>query len=166
MIITTSGSSAGIGFAVPSDNVKEFSDRIVELDKERQLRKVQRKGKGWLGIEVATSSLETSLRERLTGSLRPNSDETFPGAFVTAIVPDSPIAKNEDGGTISVTSISSGNIRLGDRIINLGGCCIANGQGFANEMRRRVEGEQLSLTIETVDGKKKIVYVTLGRIPL
>jgi S1-C subfamily serine protease len=161
MIITTSGSSAGIGFAVPSDNVKEFSDRIVELDKERQLRKVQRKGRGWLGIEVATSSLETSLR-----GLRPNSDETFPGAFVTAIVPDSPIAKNEDGGTISVTSISSGSIHIGDRIINLGGCYIANGQGFVNEMKRRVEGEQLSLTIETVDGEKKIVYVTLGRIPL
>jgi hypothetical protein len=33
-------------------------------------------------------------------------------------------------------------------------------------MKRRVEGEQLSLTIETVEGEKKIVYVALGRIPL
>ncbi len=166
MIITTSGSSAGIGFAVPSDNVKEFSDRIVELDKERQLRKVHRKGRGWLGIEVVTSSLETSLRERLTGSLRTNSELTFPGAFVTAIVLDSPIVKNEDGVNISVTSISNGSIHLGDRIINVGGCNIANGQEFVNEMKRRVEGEQLSLTIETVEGEKKIVYVILGRFPL
>jgi len=166
MIITTSGSSAGIGFAVPSDNVKVCSDRIVELDKERQLRKMQRKGRGWLGIEVATSSLEISLRERLPGYLRSKADETFPGAFITAIVPDSPIVNNEDDCKVSTTSITSGSIRLGDRIINVGGCNIADGQGFVNEMKRRVEGEQLSLTIETVDGEKKIVYVTLGRFPL
>jgi len=169
MIITTSGSSAGIGFAVPSDNVKECSDRIVELDKERQLRKVQRKGRGWLGVEVATSSLETSLRQRMSGSLKTKSDETFAGAFLTAIASDSPLVKENDDGTvsaISITSITNGNINLGDRIINVGGSFIANGQGFVSEMKRRVEGEQLSLTIETVEGEKKIVYVALGRIPL
>lgn len=62
MIVTTSGSSAGIGFAVPGDNVKESTDLIVELDKERQLRLIKRKGRGWLGVEVATSYLEESLR--------------------------------------------------------------------------------------------------------
>lgn len=163
MIITTSGSSAGIGFAVPSDNVKDCCDRIVELDKERQLRQLQRKGRGWLGIEVATLSLESSLRERLPGT---DTNETFPGAFITAIIPESPIVKSMDGGTISITSTTSGNIQLGDRIINVGGCNIANGQEFVSEMKRRVEGEQLTLTTENVKGEKKMVYVTLGRFPL
>ncbi|EED86812.1 serine protease, partial [Thalassiosira pseudonana CCMP1335] len=36
MIISTSGSSAGIGFAVPGDNVKQKSNEIVDLDKERR----------------------------------------------------------------------------------------------------------------------------------
>lgn len=169
MIITTSGSSAGIGFAVPSDNVKDCSDRIVELDKERQLRQLQRKGRGWLGIEVATSSsLESSLRLLLPGSLRRNNtNETIPGAFVTAIIPDSPIAKSMDGGsTISITSTTSGSIHLGDRIINVGGCNIANGQEFVSEMKRRVEGERLTLTTENAEGEKKMVYVTLGKFPL
>ena len=57
MIITTSGSSAGKGFAVPGDNVKESTDLIVELDKERQLQFIQRKGSG---VEVASNSLEDS----------------------------------------------------------------------------------------------------------
>ena len=57
IFITTSGSSAGIGFAVPGDNVKESTDLIVELDKERQLQFIQRKGSG---VEVASNSLEDS----------------------------------------------------------------------------------------------------------
>jgi len=41
MIITTLSSSAGIGFAVPGDNVKEGTDLTVESDKERQLQFIQ-----------------------------------------------------------------------------------------------------------------------------
>ncbi|KAL7454816.1 hypothetical protein ACHAWC_006427, partial [Mediolabrus comicus] len=65
MIITTSGSSAGIGFAVPGDSVKESTDKIIELDKQKRLRSAKRKGRGWLGVSVATSALEESLRNRL-----------------------------------------------------------------------------------------------------
>ncbi len=169
MIITTSGSSVGIGFAVPSDIIKDCSDRIVELDKERLLQKVQRKGRGWLGIQVATSSLEKSLHKWLSGSFGSKSEDYFHGAFVTAIVANSPLLKNGDGVTsniVTTTSITGGNIQLGDRIINVGGSNIANCQAFVDEMKRRVEGEQLSLTVETTEGEKKIVYVTLGRIPL
>ena len=59
-----------------------------------------------------------------------------------------------------------GILVVGERIVNVGGTSIANGNEFVIEMKTRVEGEQLSLTVANNKGKKRIVYVTLGRIPL
>jgi S1-C subfamily serine protease len=171
MIITTSGSSAGIGFALPGDNVKERTDTIIELDKERELRLIKRKGRGWLGVEVATSSLEESLRKRLIGDNPSNADLVGKGAFVTTISVDSPLFRDQDGnsftgGSINAASLADGSIEIGDRIINVGGSDIANGKEFANEMKQRVEGERITLTVESVEGDKRVVYVALGRLPL
>ncbi|KAL7545470.1 hypothetical protein ACHAWF_008822 [Thalassiosira exigua] len=168
MIISTSGSSAGIGFAVPGDNVKESADGIVELEKERQLRNAKRKGRGYLGVTVATAALEDSLRKRLRLA-SDNVVEECVGAFVTSLAPDSPLHLSKDEHTapgIKATSLSNGNIELGDRIVNIGGVSTPDGKGFVAEMKKRVEGEQLSLTVEDETGKKRIVYVTLGKLPL
>lgn len=166
MIITTSGSSAGIGFAVPGDSVKESADKIIELDKQRRLRNAKRKGRGWLGAAVATSSLEKSLRKRLL-SLIPSKQDTnsdgVMGAFITSIDPNSPLM-SQDG--VSSTSIANGNVEIGDRIVSVGGNAIDNAEAFVNEMKGRVEGENISLTIENVGGERRVVYVTLGQIPL
>ncbi len=171
MIITTSGSSAGIGFAVPGDSVKESADKIIELDKQRRLRNAKRKGRGWIGAAVATSSLEESLRKRLVSLLPPsrqnnkNSDGVV-GAFITSIDTKSPLMMLQEGGVVSSTSITNGNVNIGDRIVSVGGNAIDNADAFVKEMKGRVEGENLSLTIENVGGERRVVYVTLGQIPL
>ena len=164
MIISASGSSSGIGFAVPGDSVKESADKIIELDKQRRLRNAKRKGRGWLGAAVATSSLEESLRKRLLSSLKQNknSDEVV-GAFITSIDTKSPLMSQEG---VSTTSITNGNVQIGDRIVSVGGNAIENAEAFVTEMKGRVEGENLSLTIENVSGERRVVYVTLGQIPL
>ena len=154
MIITTSGSSAGIGFAVPSDSVKDTTDRIIDLDKERQLQSTNRKGRGWLGIDVALSNLEDTLKKRLPDDI----DSDACGAFVTAINAKSPLLNQQD--------ISNSKLIVGERIVNVGGTSIANGNEFVIEMKTRVEGEQLTLTVANNKGEKRVVYVTLGRIPL
>mmetsp|Transcript_8809 Transcript_8809/g.16382 ORF Transcript_8809/g.16382 Transcript_8809/m.16382 type:complete len:575 (-) Transcript_8809:141-1865(-) len=168
MIISTSGSNAGIGFAVPGDSVKESTDIIIDLDKERRSRNTNRKGRGWLGADVATGALEASFRQRLAVSSTMTYDEDGVGAFLTALSVGSPLLEKPDGHekSIETTSIANGNIRLGDRVVNVGGNQIANGNEFVSEMKRRVEGEQLSLTVQNTDGEKRVEYVTLGRIPL
>ena len=159
MIISTSGSSAGIGFAVPGDAVKESTESIIEVDKERSNRSKNRKGRGWLGIDVALGSLETALVNRV-GSTK---DEDI-GAFVTFISPNSPLI--QPPANIYVTTITNGNIQVGDRIINIGGNLIANGSELVKELKARVEGEQVALTVENMIGEKRIIYVTLGKMPL
>jgi S1-C subfamily serine protease len=163
MIITTSGSSAGIGFAVPGDNVKESTDHILELDKERLLRLTTRKGRGWIGVDVAMNYLEDSFCKRLV-----NVDETgLMGAFVTSIDVNSPLLHTQDSNdVIKITSVVNGSVAIGDRIIKVGGTDIANGKDFANEMKNRVEGEQITLTVANEDNDTRIIYIKLGRIPL
>lgn len=167
MIISTSGSSAGIGFAVPGDNVKEGTSKIVDLDKQRQLRNAKRKGRGWLGVDVVMGYLEGSLQKRL-GSNAVGEDGV--GAFVTSVADESPLLQSQDEesttSALQTTTMTDGAIRLGDRIVNVGGNSIQNGQEFASEMKKRVEGEQISLTVENVKGERRVLYATLGRIPL
>ena len=157
MIIITSGSSAGIGFAVPGDSIKESSNKIIELDKERQLRKAKRKGRGWLGVNVALGAFEESLKKRLPAS------EEGVGAFVTSIAANSPLMQDKSKATLDTTSVVNG---MGDRIINVGGNDVASGDDFASEMKQRVDGEQLSLTVQDKFGEKRVLYVTLSSLPL
>ena len=161
MIISTSGSNSGIGFAVPGDSVKKDTDKIIEHDKQMRLRKAKRKGRGWLGAAVATSSLEESLRNRLRLSSK-NRDGVV-GAFITSIDNKSPLKSQDE---VSITSITNGNIEIGERIVSVGGNTIDSADEFVKEMKGRVEGENLTLTLENIEGERRVVYVTLGQIPL
>ena len=118
---------------------------------------------------MATSSLEGSLKHRLSRSIISEAEDGGVGAFKTSVPVDSPLLKNQDGSattsTIDTTSIRNGIIHVGDCIINVGGTSITNGQEVVIEMKKRVDGEQLMLTVENVEGEKRVIYVTLGKIP-
>ena len=159
MIISTSGSSAGIGFAVPGDAVRENTEGIIETDKDRSNYSMNRKGRGWLGVDVALGSLETTLRKRVNVK----DGDLSVGAFITSIASTSPLAKPES--TIHVTTMSNGITKLGERIINFGGNDITNGFDLVKELKGRVEGEQISMTVVNEDGDRRIVYATLGKVP-
>lgn len=161
MIISTSGSSAGIGFAVPGDSVRESTENIIDMDKEKYNRRSNRKGRGWLGVDVALESLESSLRKRVVTEV---DRECCVGAFVTSIASDSPLKQSES--RIEVTAINNGKVSLGDRIIYFGGNEISNGSDLVKELKGRVEGEQITLTVEGKDKEKRVVYVTLGKMPI
>ena len=148
--------------------VVEETNRIVELDKERQLRNSKRRGRGWLGVDVATSpSLEALFMKRLLmTNAKIGADGV--GAFLVSIASDSPLLQNQtsDCRAIDTTFNMNGIIQLRDHIVNDRGNPIADGREFVSEIKTRVEGEQLSLTLESANGIKRFVYVKLGKLPL
>jgi S1-C subfamily serine protease len=167
----------GIGFAVPGDSVKDSTDKIIELDKQKRLRSAKRKGRGWLGISVATSALEESLRNRLLKDNKSSGNKVV-GTFITAIAPKSPFMLQQQQEEeeaerdlpplvpVATTNFTNGTVEIGDRIVSVGGNPIENANAFLQEMKGRVEGENLSLTLEREGGDRRVVYVTLGQIPL
>lgn len=160
MIVTTSGSNAGIGFAVPSDAVKENTSRIIEMDKRRQAKGKRR---GRLGMEVALTSLEATLAQRLEATLAERvATDRITGAFVTSIASDSPL----QGRGVNAISLADGCVSLGDRVVNVGGNRIENGQQFLEAMSKRVEGEKIDITLENAEGVGRVVYVELAPMPL
>ena len=122
--------------------------------------------------------MEESLRNRLLKDNK-SSDNKVVGTFITAIAPKSPFMlqqqqEEEEAGRdpsppvvpVATTKFTNGNVEIGDRIVSVGGNPIENANAFLQEMKGRVEGENLSLTLEGEGGDRRVVYVTLGQIPL
>ena len=74
-IISPSGGSIGIGFAVPSDTASSVIDQLRQFGETRR---------GWLGVKIQ------SVTEEIAESLGVKENS---GALVSAVTPDSPAAK-------------------------------------------------------------------------
>jgi Trypsin-like serine proteases, typically periplasmic, contain C-terminal PDZ domain len=51
MIVSTSGSNAGIGFAVPLDGIWDELMDVVEEDRDKCRSDGMKRRRGWLGVE-------------------------------------------------------------------------------------------------------------------
>jgi len=154
-IITTSGSNAGIGFAVPSDKVKSATDEIIA--KDRMVTNPQRSAPGWLGADIANPDLSLALVKRIKKEKKGSEGI---GLFVSKVAEGSPAQK---AGLQALTLTEKGNVVLGDRIVALGGKDISSRNDLEEDMKSRVEGEQVTLTLEDKDGERRVVYITLER---
>jgi S1-C subfamily serine protease len=152
--------STGIGFAVPIDPVKKATGEIIRNDRIA-LGETSVPGSGYLGVELAPdcfqSSLLKSIGSKATGLSSPGS------AIVLKVQPNSPASK---GGlspfTISTNKTSDTTIR-GDKIIAVGGRLVKNYVEVEEEMSNLRNGEQIALTLESLqDGNQRVVYVTLS----
>lgn len=159
-IITTSGSNAGIGFAVPSDTVRAATAGIIE---EHQLRtNPGRAARGWLGADLAGSALSDVLAKKyVPDDGRGEREGAGVGAFLSAVEAGSPAA---DAG-LRPLRISDGasTVTVGDRVVAIGGRPVADGEAFRSDMESRVEGEEVALTVEDGSGERRVVYVKLRR---
>jgi len=159
-ILTTSGSNAGIGFAVPVDDVKKATEGIIRNDRMKNAVSNNARavpGSGYVGVELAPESLISSLKNITTaGAIGLNT----PGsAIVIHVQPNSPAS---ECGLVPF-SVTNGVI-AGDKIIAVGGKPMKNFMEVEEEMMRRIQGEKLDLTVESLqDGTKRVVYVTLAR---
>mmetsp|Transcript_18958 Transcript_18958/g.19222 ORF Transcript_18958/g.19222 Transcript_18958/m.19222 type:complete len:482 (+) Transcript_18958:55-1500(+) len=154
-IVTTSGSSAGIGFAVPADQLKPIVKKILRKDRiENGLRPNQ----GWLGISV--------IRQGIHNSTVKHSNITLPLAksknWVCKVESNSPAY---DAGIRSLDISLEGIVTYGDAIVAVGGNEVLNFDELQMQLEKCVVGEQVALTVREVEDKRRVVYVTLGRKP-
>lgn len=147
-IITTSGSSAGIGFAVPVDKVKYVISDIISKD-----RIANNPGRGaapgWLGIDIASPALSRALSQKYGLDT---------GVFVSNVQDGSPAAV---AGLTPLTLNSSGSVVVGDRIKAICGREISSREALVEDMKTRTAGEEISLTLLDRSGQGRVVYVQL-----
>jgi S1-C subfamily serine protease len=138
-IVTTSGSSAGIGFAIPSDKVKPVVNDMVRSDR---ISSGSRPEAGYLGAAIAKSPLSK------------------PGNWITTVEPQSPA----DKAGLKPLQLLDGRVIYGDAIVAVAGNFVETYEDLLAQLDTRVQGEELALTVE--DGKtgdKRVIYVKLGK---
>lgn len=137
-ILSTSGSSAGIGFAVPSDAIQEEIRSIIRKDAQR----FSKRGSVVLGVAIVK---QTSLSGK---------------NWIARVAPDSPAA---NAGMIPLQlSPTTGSIEAGEAIVAIGSKTVSTFGELQKELSRCVPGEQLSITLEDfATQERRIVYLTL-----
>jgi len=153
-IITTSGSSAGIGFAVPIDKVRGVIDDMISND-----RVANNPGRGaapgWLGADLASSALSAALIQKYY----PDLDAKGGGVFISKVQEGSPAAL---AGLTPLTMNSSGTVVVGDRIKAICGREVSSRDDLIQDVKSRVSGEEIALTIVGGTGQARVIYVKLA----
>lgn len=144
-IVTTSGSSAGIGFAVEADQVAPVVADMIRRDVVAR----QQRPRAWLGVSIVAQNTTATSTE--TGGS---------GCIVATVTRDSPADR---AGIRGLTVLAdSARVRYGDRIVAVGGNAVDSLPKLRAELDSRVVGEQLPVTVEdAVTGKRRVVYLTL-----
>lgn len=157
MIISTSGSNAGIGFAVPIEGFWKDVEDI--LHKDRMNNEVlafenKRRKRGWLGVKVVSDErLEMSFKRQLRGQSCDGD-----GVVILEVEDNSP-ASNKGIVPVKMDGVK---VRIGDRIVAVSGNKVQNSRDLAKELRNKIVGEKISLTVEDIHRDRRVVYVTLG----
>jgi len=145
-IITTSGSNAGIGFAVPADQLTTVVDRIIRDDR---ILNGKRPNRGWLGLSVI--------------SQKGSNSKLFEKNWVTIVEPSSPASA---AGIRPIRIMDDGaRIEWGDAIVNIGGNDVPSYESLQAQLVDRIKGEQVAITLEDEQGDRRVVYVTLEARP-
>jgi S1-C subfamily serine protease len=138
-ILSPSGTSAGIGFAIPVDQVNRIVPQLIASGKVTRPR---------LGVE-----LSQPLNEALTEQLG------VTGVLVFGVQPDSPAAK---AGLRGTTRDENGQIVPGDVIQKVDGKPVENSNDLYALLSNHKPGDTVKLTVWR-EGKTVDVSVTLGQ---
>lgn len=132
MIFSQSGTSAGIGFAIPSNTISNIVTQLI------QHGKVERAG---IGVEVFNGQAERQLG--------------IHGVLIKRVIPNSPAAK---AGLVGIQRTPWGQIHLGDIIIKIDGKRIHSYDDLYHMISQKKIGSSISLTILR-DGKIKTLQM-------
>jgi S1-C subfamily serine protease len=136
-ILSPSGASAGIGFAIPVD---EINDIVPQLIRRGEIIRPR------LGVEWVPDQMAENLGVEN-------------GAAVMRVMPDSAAAQ---AGLRGIRQARSGHIQLGDVIVAMEGQPIHSGRDLIAAIEKFKVGQTITVTILR-DGQRQDVQVTLKR---
>jgi len=162
-IVSPSGASAGIGFAIGMDDgLKGMIKSLVEKDLEELVRVWGRK-RGWLGASlVEEEGVVAALWKKMNvtrGDVDRDGTAIGGGVFVMDVKKGSPA---QIAGINPLQYLGKGGrVQAGDRIVALGGAIVDSPAELMKELSSRVEGEKISITVEDRFGTRRVVYASL-----
>ncbi len=127
MIFSKSGSSAGIGFAVPANTIKRIVTQIIKFGHTQQP-----------GLGITSLNDGVAMRLGLTGVILMEVQQGGPAG---------------EAGLRGTSRLPSGEIELGDRIVAIDGRAIANYDDLYNALDERKIGDTVGVTY--IRGAKK-----------
>jgi S1-C subfamily serine protease len=133
-ISSPSGASAGIGFAIPVDEVNRVVPQLIRDGK------ITRPG---LGIQVASDQQARGLKVR--------------GVLVMSVLPGSPAEK---AGLRPTRRDGDGRLQLGDAIVELGGKPVKSVNDLFSALEQHQVGQTIKLTIMR-EGQERQLEATL-----
>lgn len=136
-ILSPSGSFAGIGFAIPVDEINRIVPQLIRHGKVVRPR---------LGVQIVQDQIARKLG-------------VDKGALILKVQPGSPAAQAGLRGTSR--DEDTGNIKLGDVIVAVDGKAIDNAADLNAVLDRHQVGDTITVTIER-DDKRQDVKVTLS----
>jgi 2-alkenal reductase len=150
MIVSETGSSSGVGFAIPINTAKRIIPTLIAGEAYKY---------AWLGISGASLTDEVIQAMRLPAGTQ--------GALVISIAENSPAAQADLQGSQEVLTVAGQEVPYGgDVIIAIAGEPIANiNELIAYLAQNTRPGDQVSLTVLREGGNRENVTVTLGVRP-
>jgi S1-C subfamily serine protease len=133
-IYSPSGASAGIGFAIPVDEVNRIVPRLIRDGR------VTRPA---LGVSAAPAELNAALR-------------LGPGIAIVGVEPGGPA---DQAGLRPFLRDRSGGIVIGDLITAIEGEPVSSFDAMLDQLERRQPGDRLRLTVKRADEEREVTVV-------
>ncbi|MDQ2994444.1 MAG: trypsin-like peptidase domain-containing protein [Pseudomonadota bacterium] len=135
LIFSRSGTSAGIGFAVPANDIKRVVDQIIQYGKVKQAA---------IGVQIFSDDIANYLGAK--------------GVIVSAVVANSPAAKAGLRGTLRD---ENGKIRLGDVIVKINGHPVSTYEDLYQILDNSGIGEEVQLQYRRDDALHDVKITTV-----
>jgi S1-C subfamily serine protease len=157
-IVSTSGSNAGIGFAVPSDQIRPVVEKMIRQDL------MTRKGRkqAWMGVKIIARQQLSEVQPQAQADAVGNST-LYGKNWIVAVQKDSPAEKA--GMRALQVFEQDASVTYGDAIVAVSGNDVSTFAQLQSQMDRCVPGEQIPVTLEDASGDRRVVYLTLVEMP-
>jgi S1-C subfamily serine protease len=158
-IVSTSGSNAGIGFAVPSDQIRPVVEKMIRVD----LMKRKGRKQAWMGVKIIARQAQEAQLSGQPQTAAVGNSTLYGKNWIVAVQKDSP-AEKAGMRTLKVFE-QDASVTYGDAIVAVSGNEVSTYAQLQSEMDRCVPGEQIPVTLEDASGDRRVVYLTLMEMP-